>query len=126
MFVIAVYDISGRKVVKVLKKSREYLTWVQNSVFEGEITTAKFEKLKLELRRIIDKKKDSVILRPYKGAATQKWKVKHDGGPFFTIHSSTARKLLTAPSDKGGFVLKSKQKEKFREQQWGLVPILSQ
>jgi len=31
----------------------KYLTWVQNSALEGEITEAKFEKLKLELKKVI-------------------------------------------------------------------------
>ena len=38
MFIILVYDIDVKRVGKVLKKCREYLNWVQNSVFEGEIT----------------------------------------------------------------------------------------
>lgn len=62
MFVILVYDISEKRVAKVLKKCREYLYWVQNSVFEGEITEAKFKKLKEELKRIIDKEEDSVVI----------------------------------------------------------------
>lgn len=62
MFVILVYDIAEKRVAKVLKKCREYLYWVQNSVFEGEITEAKFKKLKEELMRIIDKEEDSVVI----------------------------------------------------------------
>jgi CRISPR-associated protein Cas2 len=62
LFVILVYDISEKRVAKVLKKCREYLYWVQNSVFEGEITEAKFKKLKEELKRIIDKEEDSVVI----------------------------------------------------------------
>lgn len=62
MFVILVYDIAEKRVAKVLKKCREYLYWVQNSVFEGEITEAKFKKLKEELKRIIDKEEDSVVI----------------------------------------------------------------
>ena len=38
MFVIMVYDVGKKRVAKVLKKSRKYLHWVQNSVFEGEIS----------------------------------------------------------------------------------------
>ncbi|MGC8735089.1 MAG: CRISPR-associated endonuclease Cas2, partial [bacterium] len=34
---------------------------VQNSVLEGEITEAKFEKFKRELNDIIEKDKDSII-----------------------------------------------------------------
>lgn len=62
MFVILVYDVGEKRVAKVLKKCREYLTWVQNSVFEGEITQANLYKLKAELRRIICDDEDSVII----------------------------------------------------------------
>jgi len=56
-----VYDVKEKRVAKVLKKSREYLYWVQNSVFEGEISEANYKKLKMELARIINEKEDSVI-----------------------------------------------------------------
>jgi len=62
MFVILVYDVGEKRVSKVLKKCRQYLYWVQNSVFEGEITPAKLKMLKEELKRIIDKTEDSVII----------------------------------------------------------------
>lgn len=45
-----------------MKKCREYLNWVQNSVFEGEITRANYKKLKMELERIINKNEDSIII----------------------------------------------------------------
>lgn len=61
MFVILVYDVNQSRVAKVLKKCRQYLTWVQNSVLEGEISDANYKKLLMELGRIIDKKEDSVI-----------------------------------------------------------------
>lgn len=56
-----VYDINEERVNKVLKIGRKYLDWVQNSVLEGEITEAKFEKLKMELTGIINPQEDSVI-----------------------------------------------------------------
>jgi CRISPR-associated protein Cas2 len=62
VFIILVYDIGEERVAKVLKKCRQYLYWVQNSVFEGDISPAKFKKLKDELTKIIDKDKDSVII----------------------------------------------------------------
>jgi len=61
MYVIMVYDVSEERVNKVLKIGRKYLNWIQNSVLEGEITKAKFEKLKVELRKVIDENKDSII-----------------------------------------------------------------
>ncbi|WP_041081243.1 CRISPR-associated endonuclease Cas2 [Thermotoga profunda] len=60
MYLILTYDIEQERVAKVLKICRKYLNWVQNSVLEGEITTAKLEKLKLELQKTIEKSKDSV------------------------------------------------------------------
>ena len=48
MFVIMVYNVGEKRVSKVLKKSRKYLYWVQNSVFEGDISPAKLKKLKME------------------------------------------------------------------------------
>jgi len=59
---IMVYDINEKRVNKVLKIGRKYLNWMQNSVLEGEITRAKLIKLKGELKSIIEKEEDSVIL----------------------------------------------------------------
>jgi CRISPR-associated protein Cas2 len=56
-----VYDVNEKRVNKILKIGRKYLDWIQNSVLEGEITEAKFEKLKLEILKVIKKEEDSVI-----------------------------------------------------------------
>jgi CRISPR-associated protein Cas2 len=61
MYLIMVYDVNVKRVNKVLKTARKYLNWVQNSVLEGEITKAKFEKLKVEIKKIIEDKEDSII-----------------------------------------------------------------
>ncbi|MEM2943694.1 MAG: CRISPR-associated endonuclease Cas2 [Methanomassiliicoccales archaeon] len=61
MYVIMVYDIKVERVNKILRIARKYLTWIQNSVLEGEITDAKFERLKYELREAIDEAEDSVV-----------------------------------------------------------------
>ncbi|MCX7942663.1 MAG: CRISPR-associated endonuclease Cas2 [Dictyoglomaceae bacterium] len=61
MYIIMVYDINEERVNKILKIGRKYLTWVQNSVLEGEITEGKFEKLKMEIKRVINPDEDSVI-----------------------------------------------------------------
>ena len=66
MFVILVYDIGVKRVAKVLKTCRKYLYWVQNSVFEGEISEANLKKLKAELNRIIDREVDSVIIYSFR------------------------------------------------------------
>lgn len=62
MYVILVYDISDRKVAKMLKICRKYLNWIQNSVFEGEITEVKLKELLVEATQVIDKEKDSIII----------------------------------------------------------------
>jgi len=64
--VILVYDIGEKRVAKVLKTCRKYLHWVQNSVFEGEITNANLVRLKGELKRIIKKEEDSVVIYQFR------------------------------------------------------------
>jgi len=61
MYIIMVYDVNQKRVNKVLNTARKYLEWIQNSVLEGEITEAKFERLKREIELIIEEKEDSVI-----------------------------------------------------------------
>lgn len=66
MKLIVSYDINERRVQKILKICRKYLKWVQNSLFEGEITESNFEKLKLELQNAINPNEDSVIIYIFK------------------------------------------------------------
>ena len=61
MYVILVYDINVKRVGKVLKTSRRYLTWVQNSVLEGELTEATFRSLLIDLNQIINEDEDSLL-----------------------------------------------------------------
>ncbi len=67
MFVILYYDVGEKRCGKVLKKCRKYLQWVQNSVFEGELSRSALEKLKYELKEILDEKEeDSVIIYTFR------------------------------------------------------------
>ncbi len=50
----------------MLKKSRQYLYWVQNSVLEGEISKSNYAKLKMELGEIINEDEDSVIFYTFR------------------------------------------------------------
>ncbi len=61
MYVIMVYDVNVARVAKILKIGRRYLTWVQNSVLEGELTEAKFARLVHEVEKTIDPAEDSVL-----------------------------------------------------------------
>jgi CRISPR-associated protein Cas2 len=62
MYVIAVYDVGQKRVGKMLKLCRRYLNWIQNSVFEGEITEAKLLELKYQALQILDEETDSLII----------------------------------------------------------------
>lgn len=62
MYVILVYDVAQKRVGKMLKLCRQYLCWIQNSVFEGELSEAKLRELKSLIGGIIDVDTDSVII----------------------------------------------------------------
>ncbi len=67
MYVVAVYDISTidkkgqKRLNKIMKLFRKYLHHTQKSVFEGELTEAKFMALKTETDKIINSSEDYVI-----------------------------------------------------------------
>jgi len=60
MYIIIVYDVSVERVSKVCNFLRSYLSWVQNSVFEGEITDSQFMRIENGLKNIIDENIDSI------------------------------------------------------------------
>jgi CRISPR-associated protein Cas2 len=62
MYVLLVYDVEVTRVVKVHKFLKRHLHWVQNSVFEGELTDAQVETVKAGLRRLIEDETDSVLI----------------------------------------------------------------
>ena len=49
------YDVNEKRVQKVFKICKKYLSHFQFSVFRGEITPSKLVELKTELNRVIDK-----------------------------------------------------------------------
>jgi CRISPR-associated protein Cas2 len=62
MYVILVYDIHAKRVGKMLKLCRRYLNWIQNSVFEGEMTDLKLKALLNEAKVIMNVETDSIIV----------------------------------------------------------------
>jgi CRISPR-associated protein Cas2 len=70
MFVVLVYDVGEKRVARALKTCRKYLNWVQNSVFEGEISEVNLKKLKAEMKRVMNLQEDSLILYTWR---TQKY-----------------------------------------------------
>ncbi|WP_418892649.1 CRISPR-associated endonuclease Cas2 [Limibacterium fermenti] len=61
MYVILVYDIGEKRVGKMLKLCRKYLNWIQNSVFEGEISDVKLKELTIHAEKMM-KEEDSLII----------------------------------------------------------------
>jgi len=70
MYVILVYDCGEKRVGKMLKLCRKYLSWIQNSVFEGEISEVKLKELTLKAKDFMDEDEDSLII--FSGR-TEKW-----------------------------------------------------
>mgnify|MGYP000843895338 CR=1 FL=1 len=67
LYIILVYDIvtdeMGKKILpKVFKTCKKYLTHIQNSVFEGELSESQLMKLRIEIRKYIRDDKDSIIV----------------------------------------------------------------
>ena len=62
MYVVLVYDVGEKRVGKMLKLCRKYLNWIQNSVFEGEITDVKLNELKWKAIQLLDEETDSIII----------------------------------------------------------------
>lgn len=62
MYVILVYDCGEKRVSKMLKLCRKYLNWIQNSVFEGEISEVMLKELEYKARIIMHENEDSLIV----------------------------------------------------------------
>lgn len=62
MYIIIVYDIKTERVNKVKSFLRQHIYWIQNSVFEGEVTKSQYEIIKTGLKKIINEEEDSIII----------------------------------------------------------------
>ncbi len=56
------YDVGEKRVNKVFKVCKKYLSHFQKSVFRGEMTPSKFIKLKNDLNKVIDKENDFICI----------------------------------------------------------------
>lgn len=56
------YDVNEKRVQKVFKVCKKYLSHFQYSVFRGEITPSLLIKLKGDLEKVIDKSEDFVCI----------------------------------------------------------------
>lgn len=56
------YDVNEKRVQKVFKVCKKYLSHFQFSVFRGEITPSKLIQLKNELKKIIHEDEDFICI----------------------------------------------------------------
>ena len=57
-----VYDFGEKRVGKMLKLCRKYLNWIQNSVFEGEITDLQLKEIESSAAKFMNPDEDSIII----------------------------------------------------------------
>lgn len=69
MYVILVYDMKQQRVSRMLRLCRRYLHWIQNSVFEGEISEVKLAELLAKARTVMNEDEDSLLI--FKSRAQQ-------------------------------------------------------
>jgi CRISPR-associated protein Cas2 len=76
LFVILTYDIaSPKRLPKILKTCRMFLFWIQNSVFEGNLTESQLKELISKIELIINKKEDSVFIYAFRDKSLANKKV---------------------------------------------------
>ena len=61
-YAIVFYDVKEKRVQKVFKVCKKYLSHFQYSVFRGEITPANLVNLKWELKKVINKEEDYICI----------------------------------------------------------------
>jgi len=91
MYIVLVYDIkknesAQRRWSRIYKTCKKYLSHIQNSVFEGEVTNVQLKQLELELKPYIDTELDSVIIfksRQEKWLEKEFWGSEEDKTSFF-------------------------------------------
>ena len=61
MYIVMVYDLEAERTQKALKIGRRYLTHVQNSVLEGEISEGDLAQLKNEIDDLLKPGESTII-----------------------------------------------------------------
>lgn len=61
-YIFLFYDVGEKRVNKVFKVAKKYLTHYQRSVFRGNITPSNLIKLRNELKEIINIKEDFICI----------------------------------------------------------------
>ncbi len=61
-YAFVMYDVNEKRVNKVFKVCKKYLSHYQNSVFKGEITPANLVKLKNDLKIVANEDEDFISI----------------------------------------------------------------
>ena len=61
-YVFVFYDVGEKRVQKVFKVCKKYLSHFQKSVFRGEMTPSKLIQFRTDINRVIDKKEDFICI----------------------------------------------------------------
>lgn len=61
-YVFVFYDVNEKRVQKVFKVCKKYLSHYQNSVFRGEMSPSKLIRFKNDLKPIIDEDEDFLCI----------------------------------------------------------------
>ena len=56
------YDVGEKRVQKVFKVCKKYLSHFQKSVFRGEMTPSKLIMLRKDLKKVIDEREDFICI----------------------------------------------------------------
>ena len=61
-YVFVFYDVGEKRVQKVFKVCKKYLSHFQKSVFRGDMTPSKLISFKKEINKVIDEEEDFVCI----------------------------------------------------------------
>lgn len=61
-YVLIVYDVGVERINGVRQFLKQYLTWIQNSAFEGELSEGQLGRVKAGLQKRIKANEDSIII----------------------------------------------------------------
>lgn len=56
------YDVNEKRVQKVFKVCKKYLSHYQNSVFRGEMSPSKLIKFRADLKKVVNKDEDFICI----------------------------------------------------------------
>ena len=62
MYIIVAYDVGIERITRLRVFLKQYLNWVQNSVFEGEVTESEIMRIESGIKEIIDPSVDFVLI----------------------------------------------------------------